>query len=145
MHYIALNHFSRKAESNGFDLAHKVRQAPLPSCAFQLQDLDTLQEEGIAFELANTLDVKDEVVADATELDLALELLVSQTLSADGILEGIHNNCLQFALVALISAVLLLGFLTGDLLEANDTAREALGELLGIVSNDGAEDLDVGE
>lgn len=144
MHYIALNHFSRKAESNGFDLAHKVRQAALPSCAFQLQHLDALQEEGVAFELANTLDVEDEVVADATELDLALELLVSQTLSADGILEGIHNNCLQFALVALISAVLLLGLLTSDLLEANDTAGEALGKLLGIITDDGAEDLDVG-
>jgi hypothetical protein len=75
-------------------LCHQVGQTALPAGALQLQDLHSFQEENIAFELASALHVEDEVIPNAAKLDLALEFLVAQALSADGVVESVPYDSL---------------------------------------------------
>lgn len=130
---------------NSIRLPHKIRQVALPSRAFELQHLDALKEENVTVELASALDVKDEVIPHATKFHLVLELLVSQALPANGVLEGVAHDCLHFTSLVLIPASLLDGLFLSNGLQPNNAPGEALGELLGVLSDDRFRDLDVRE
>lgn len=138
MHYIMV-----KIRVQPLTLPHEISQASLPARTFQLQDLDAFEEEDVAVELAGALNIEDEVVAYPTELHLALEFLVSQTFSADGVVEGVTDDSLHFTFVTLVSASFLRRLLTGDGLKPDDAAREALSKLLRIVADDGTLNLDI--
>lgn len=118
-------------------------QTTLPPVALQLHHLDSLQEENVALKLASALNVEDEVVPNTAQLDLALELLVTQALTADSIVESILDNSLLLTSVALISATAARGLLGSDRLETNDTLGEALGKLLRVLTDDGTLNLNI--
>lgn len=84
------------------------------------------------------------MIPPSAELDLVLELVVAQALSADGVTHGVQDHGLELALVALVSAALLLSLLLGDLLQPDDALGEALLELLGVAAQDWLEDGDGG-
>lgn len=130
-------------QKNKTQLPHNVRQAPLPLRAFELQHLDAFEEENITVELAGALDVEDEVVPHAAQLHLVLEFFMSQAFPADCVLEGITDDCLQFASTVFISTSALGSFFPGNGFQLDNTFGEALGELLGVLANDGTLDLDV--
>ena len=124
-------------------LPHEIRQASLPPRTFQLEHLDTFEEKIITFKLTSAFNVEDEVIANAAQLDLALEFLVSQALSADGVLEGITNHGFHLACTTLVFTSFLRGFPRGNGLELNNSLGEAFGELFGVFTDDRAKDLDI--
>jgi hypothetical protein len=69
------------------------------------------------------------VVADTAELHLVFELVVAEALSRDGILHWVCNNSLLFTS-------------SGVILQCDNTAREAAGELLGVCTENGLLDVD---
>ena len=103
---------------------------------------DRLEEDGIALPLSRALHQVDEMVPPSAELDLVLELVVAQALSADGVAHGVQDHGLDLALVALVPAALLLRLLLGDLLQSNNALGEALLELLGVAAQDRLENRD---
>ena len=103
---------------------------------------DGFEEDGIALPLPRALHQVDEVVPPSAELDLVLELVMAQALSADGVAHGVQDHGLELALVALVPTALLLRLLLGDLLQPDDALREALLELLGVAAQDRLENGD---
>lgn len=108
-----------------------------------LERAHRLQEELVAVPLSRALDRVDKVVPLAAQLDLALKLLVPQHLSAHRVVHGVVDHGHGLPLVAGILRVLL-GRLLGDLFELDDARQEALLKLLGVVAQDGLQDLDDG-
>lgn len=74
------------------ELPRKIRKTLLPPRTLELEHLDALQEENVTVELASALDIEDKMVPHAAQLHLILELLVSQTLSANRVFEGIADD-----------------------------------------------------
>ena len=62
---------------------------------------------------------------------------MSQALPADCVLKGIADYCLQLASTVFISTSALGSFFPRDRLQLDNTFREALGELLGVLAEDG--------
>lgn len=81
------------------------------------------------------------MVPPTAELDLALELGVAQALAADGVLHGVLDDGAHLADVALEAAAGR-GVPLGNLVQADDAAREAALKLFGVDAHDGFEDLD---
>lgn len=110
--------------------------------ALLLQLLHCLQEQLVAVPLPRALDGEDEVVPPSSQLHLALELFVSQTLPADCVSHRVDDDGLEFSSVTLVAAAPLPRLLLRDLLQPDDAFGEALGELLRVSADDGFRDLD---
>ncbi|KAI6761915.1 hypothetical protein HG531_002468 [Fusarium graminearum] len=105
-----------------------------------LEDGQQVVEELIAVPLPRALDGEDKVVSSSAKLHLALELFMTESLTADSILHGVDDHRLGLALVSLITTAGLCGILGCNLLKPNNTLGETLGKLLGVGSQDGLGD-----
>lgn len=113
----------------------------LEPLALGLEVLNRLQEQLVRVPLARRLDLEDEVIPLAAQLDLVRELRVAQALPADRVLHRVFDDGLHLALVAL-EVRARLGVLLGDLLQADDAVGEAPLELLRVGADDGPRDGD---
>lgn len=103
---------------------------------------DRFEEDGVAFPLPRALHEVNEVIPPSAQLDLVLELVMAQALSANGVTHGVQDHGLELALMTLVSATLLLRLLLGDLLQPDDALGEALLEFLGVATQDRLENGD---
>lgn len=83
------------------------------------------------------------MIADPAQLDLALELVVSETFSTDRVLEWIPNDGLYLPCMAFIPTAFLGCLLRSDSLQADNAAREAFGKFPGVITDNRFENLDV--
>lgn len=83
------------------------------------------------------------MIADPTQLDLALEFFVSEAFSADRVLEWIHNDSLYIPCMAFIATAFLGCLLRSDGLQADNAAWEAFSKFPGVFTDNGFENLDV--
>lgn len=110
-------------------LPHQVVQVSLEALTLNLQCADRLQEDLVTIDLTSALNREDEVIANATKLHLVLELVVTKTLSRDGILHWVCNDSLLFASGWVV-------------FQCNDATGEAASKLLCVCSKDGLLDVD---
>lgn len=123
-------------------LPHQVRHVSLHDLALDLERLDALDEQVVAVELSGALDVEDEVVAHAAQLDLVPELVVAQHLARDRVVERVDDDGLLLAGVRGQRRVGG-GLVVRDGHLVDDARREAARELLGVRADDGRGDGDV--
>lgn len=93
--------------------------------------------------MAGALDIEDEVIPHSSQFHLALELVVSQALPADGVFERIDDYGLHLALVAFVPAIFLAGLSPSNGFKTNNPPGEAFGKLLRIVANNRTGNFDI--
>lgn len=122
--------------------SNHVNDLLLELLALELQMLNRLEEQLVAIPLSCALYREDKVIRSATKLDLAVEFRMAQAFPANGILHGVHDNSLELASMALVAATCFGSLLLGDLLQADDALREALGKLFSISAQNRLENID---
>jgi hypothetical protein len=77
-----------------YGLPHQVVQVSLEALTLDLECANRLQEDLVTVDLTSAFNTENEVVANAAKLHLVLELVVTKTLSRNGVLHWICNNSL---------------------------------------------------